>query len=206
MYKTGSPSGSIVSATCTRTRLFCFFTLTPCTQLGEKLKRRLNDSEKSKASSASSEKLDAGPVPPKCPPSKSRTRQQVTKSTAVAKRHRTHLLPIEKAASYDYAADLGDRDEIFTQECTPQTCVSPIPIVSYPPLSPCDPHRQSPQGQSQAYYTAATTYDGMVSVAEYDDSVFTAVPFSPPVPGREWTPYSPFSFPGIYEYNMQNPG
>ncbi|KAJ5340126.1 hypothetical protein N7541_009250 [Penicillium brevicompactum] len=116
----------------------------------EKLKRRLDDSDKIKAPSTSSENLHAEQVPPKCPPSKGRTRQQVTKSTAVAKRQKIHLLPLEKAASYDYTADIGDRDEIFTQECSPQTCVSPIPIISSPPLSPYDPRRQSPYGQSQA--------------------------------------------------------
>jgi hypothetical protein len=203
VYKTGSPSGNIVSATSTHTRLFYLFPLTPCTQIGEKLKRRLGDPEGKKVPSASPEQLHVEPVPPKCPPSKGHSRQQVIKSTAVAKQHEMHLLAPEKATSYDYSTDLGDRDELFTQECSPQTYVSPSSITSYI-LSSCDPYGQRPYGQSRAY-TAATISDGIISQAEYDDSAITAVPFSPPVTGREcreWMPYSPFYFPGIYEFDL----
>lgn len=157
-----------------------FLSTEPCKQIGEKLKRRLDGSEKKKAPSASPEQLHAEPVPPKCPPSKGRSRQQTIKSTAVAKQHEMHLLAPEKATSYDYSTDLGDRDGMFTHECNPQTYASPSPIISYPRLSSCDPYRQSPYGQSQAY-TAATISDGMISQAEYDNSAITAVPFSPPI-------------------------
>ncbi|KAK4925409.1 hypothetical protein LTR66_016403 [Elasticomyces elasticus] len=65
----------------------------------EKLKRRLDGSEEKKVPSSPTEQLNAEPVPPKCPLSKSRSRQKVTESTAVAKQHEMHLLAPEKAAS-----------------------------------------------------------------------------------------------------------